>query len=292
MLVHRLRRVSHANHVALARSAPHDQGISQDHRRGRRDERRSVHDHQNRLRGSVTHYSGAGSRDLSAFFDLLFELEPEWLELWVRCEREYRDVAPWIVLRTMARDLPDTDPDFRAVLDVLEYQIGGDASVDELILGAFLTELGPPSEFARRWGPRLGPGLRAALDQRIRGEVKRTGWAYTGFVSALAVENTAAGEVLRQHIADWEELIPHGFMADLVRAAIVWLATPGGRADVSSLLATLEDAYGNDSEVEELIATGFVENLPYPDEDGAELLTLLGPKLRAEYNAQRTSHQI
>jgi hypothetical protein len=40
-------------------------------------------------------------------------------------------------------------------------------------------------------------------------------------------------------------------------------------------------------EVDELIATGFVENLPYPHEVGAEMLELLGPKLRAEYRLQR-----
>jgi hypothetical protein len=235
--------------------------------------------------------AGDSTGDLTAFVDLLVELEPQWMELWTRCERDYRDLAPWIVLRTIARDLSDTDPDFRSVLDILEYQFGRDAAVDELILGAFLTRLRPSATQAGR--PHLGPDLRAALDLRIQGEGKRVGWAYSAFVTDLAVENPAVAEVLREHLADDDgEVLPHILMDDLVRAAIVWLSTDDGRASVVSLLAALEHVYGHDYEVDELIATGFVENLPYPDEDGAELLNLLGPKLRAEYNAERPSHQI
>lgn len=58
------------------------------------------------------------------------------------------------------------------------------------------------------------------------------------------------------------------------------------------MLADLDDADGHDDEVDELIATGFVENLPYPDEEGAEMLELLGPKLHAEYNVERPRHRI
>ena len=95
-------------------------------------------------------------------------------------------------------------------------------------------------------------------------------------------------DVLREHLADEEdELLPHMFMADLVRAATGWLSTEDGRAALVSVLTAFDDAYGHDYEVDELIATGFVENLPYPHEVGAEMLELLGPKLRAEYRLQR-----
>lgn len=99
--------------------------------------------------------------------------------------------------------------------------------------------------------------------------------------------------MLREHLADEEdELLPHMFMADLVRAATGWLSTEDGRAALVSVLTAFDDAYGHDYEVDELIATGFVENLPYPHEEGAEMLSMLGPKLRAEYNHERPAHQI
>jgi len=98
---------------------------------------------------------------------------------------------------------------------------------------------------------------------------------------------------LREHLADEDgELLPHMFMADLIRAATEWLRSEDGRAVLASVLASFEDAYGHDYEVDELIATGFVEALPYPHDKGAELLAMLGPKLRAEYNLERPAYKI
>jgi len=98
---------------------------------------------------------------------------------------------------------------------------------------------------------------------------------------------------LREHPAGEEdELLPHIFMGDLVRAVVACLNTPEGSESVVALLAAFEDACGHDYEIDELIATGFVENFPFPYEDGAEMLTMLGPKLRAEYAILFSGHEI
>jgi hypothetical protein len=53
-----------------------------------------------------------------------------------------------------------------------------------------------------------------------------------------------------------------------------------------------KDASGDDHQVDNLTALGFVENLPLPYQKGADMLTILGPRLRADYALLFPGHQI
>jgi hypothetical protein len=81
----------------------------------------------------------------------------------------------------------------------------------------------------------------------------------------------------------------HAFLAD---AAFRQLdnhrsGDPVAADEVRRVLDLLEAELGAGRAVDEAIAVSFVENLPYPEQPGADIADLLGPKLRAEYDRQR-----
>jgi hypothetical protein len=86
--------------------------------------------------------------------------------------------------------------------------------------------------------------------------------------------------LLDEHLEDnYDQILPHLFLADVVRFAIEDVANPATRR----ALEHLEVAFtSGDEERQELISTGFVENLPAVGEPGDELRDRLGPALRAE----------
>jgi hypothetical protein len=237
----------------------------------------------------------------TALADRIVGSAPWWREIWVNHKRMYGGQAPEAFLRTIAfmtyprllpRGIKDDLPTGQT-LDLLESAFGADEVTDRLIADSFLKNFGSPFEHVVDPASRLGPQLAAELARQRAGVGLPVTSPRQDFINALAASHPPVGQVLREHLIDWDdELIPNIFMNDLVLAAIVWLSTDEGRESVASILVGLEDAWGRDYEVDELIATGFVEGLPYPGEEGAELLELLGPKLRAEYNAERPSHQI
>ena len=61
-----------------------------------------------------------------------------------------------------------------------------------------------------------------------------------------------------------------------------------GRTElVRPLIQFLEAEFGVDEDVDNVIAVSFVEMLPGAGEPGVEIVGLLGPKLRAEYDRQQ-----
>jgi hypothetical protein len=58
-------------------------------------------------------------------------------------------------------------------------------------------------------------------------------------------------------------------------------------AEVREVFDLMENEFGLDEAVDELISTSFVENMPYPKEPGAHIVRLLGPKLTAVLHRQR-----
>ncbi len=235
----------------------------------------------------------------ASFADLV-EAVPTWTTIWLDHQRAHTAQAPESFLRTVAylsptrigADRPFHDLDAEAAFAFLESRFGVDPTIDSLIAVSFLANILQSEVFSTEATSYLGVKLRAELERQLVGAGIGVPTPYLDLVNDLAARHEAVAEVLREHLIDDDEVLPHIFMSDLVRAAIVWLGTADGRAHVVAALASLEDAYGYDYEVDELIATGFVESLPYPDEDGAEMLELLGPKLRAEYNLERPSHRI
>ena len=231
-----------------------------------------------------------------AFVDLLVEAEPWWSDSWAYHRDNFGVQAPAAFLRTVAMlgtaRLAAGGPDLDAVhatLSFLESQFGADPVVDTLITDAYLAHLPDPALLGFDVAGALGPRLAEQLARVRRGEAVSVRSAADALIPDLATADPAFASVLRTHLADWGELLPTSYLSDLVRACTAWIGSGEAtdRARVESVLAALDAAYGHDFEVDELIATGFVENLPYPHEDGAAMLTLLGPRLRAEYQAER-----
>jgi len=93
--------------------------------------------------------------------------------------------------------------------------------------------------------------------------------------------------LLDEHIKDnFGELLPTLFFGDLTRyiMALLERAQWGElmpRRELKDLLQYLEDSYASgDKNVQDLVALGFLENLPNPGEDGASIRNMLGPKLQ------------
>jgi len=85
------------------------------------------------------------------------------------------------------------------------------------------------------------------------------------------------------------EALPQFFLDEATRH-LTERAAGGDEAAVSELtrLADLLEAeHGTDRELDDLISSGFVALLPYPNENGGDLVRLLGPKLRADLETQR-----
>ena len=100
------------------------------------------------------------------------------------------------------------------------------------------------------------------------------------FVYDLVDEAPGLRPLLDEHLDDnYGDVLPHLFLADFVRFAVGHLEDPV----TLGALEHLEHAFrAGDDERQELISTGFVENLPAVGEPGDELRTKLGRALRAE----------
>ncbi len=105
------------------------------------------------------------------------------------------------------------------------------------------------------------------------------------FINDLVEEVPTLRPLLQEHLEDnYDEILPHLFLADVLRWA---LANPGDDA-TTTVFGYLDQAFrSGDEERQELIATGFLENLPRRGEVGWEVRSRLGPALQAE--AERVS---
>ncbi len=165
---------------------------------------------------------------------------------------------------------------------VHEQEYGRDPAVDDLIRTNVLGML-PPGIGALDTDGLLGPKLAAALREQ-RGW--RAGPGVAAFVSRLVAAVPALEPLARENaFGDHGDVLVHPLLGDVVAREVDNLRQ--GRVDeVRAVLDVLEAEFAGAAE--EPIAVSFVENLPYPDEPGAELVDLLGPRLRAELERQRS----
>ena len=96
-----------------------------------------------------------------------------------------------------------------------------------------------------------------------------------------------------EHLAFYEEMLPYVWLSEL-RAFLIessatprwWPASPARRRSrdtVRAVMAALESEYEQgDEQTRSLIALGFLESLPPPNERGGWLWDDLGPLLREE----------
>jgi len=111
------------------------------------------------------------------------------------------------------------------------------------------------------------------------------------FAKELVEEVPELHSLLTRHLSENDELLPHVFFGDLTRL-IIDLHRKARKENQGSddskfllrkILHKLEEGMGsNDEDVQELIATSFLENL-YPEDDSYESLkSLFGPSLLKE----------
>ncbi len=108
------------------------------------------------------------------------------------------------------------------------------------------------------------------------------------FAGELVAGIGGAEEVLRSHVEDNDEVLPHVFLGDLMPWLIDELERPGGPARVGEIVDRLERGFAHGPEsVDNLVAVSFLEVLPRPGERGAELRGMLGSACAAHVDEWR-----
>ncbi|MGF1661887.1 MAG: hypothetical protein ACFCVG_05370 [Kineosporiaceae bacterium] len=167
---------------------------------------------------------------------------------------------------------------WRRMWEFLEAEYGRTPDQDILIESALLRLPGrydPHQELRDDVGPKLIGALNRDLD-----------------FHADPVEDAFLTELRRRFpeletyvqdntYGDHATLLAQPFLADVVRH-VVGLHTSGDQrhhARAQEILGAIADHVGSDRRVEDLIATGFVENLPDPGRQGADIVRRLPPAL-------------
>ncbi|EGR0752212.1 hypothetical protein D8T32_14895 [Vibrio vulnificus] len=89
--------------------------------------------------------------------------------------------------------------------------------------------------------------------------------------------------VYDEHIADYDELLEHVFMADVTRFAECLFAQKSHSDTLSRLIMFIDKAYSSDDEeLKELISVSFLENISKKDKTYLEFISLLSPELKLE----------
>ena len=110
------------------------------------------------------------------------------------------------------------------------------------------------------------------------------------FVRQLAGISPVLDAMLEEHLKDnFGEILPHVFLGDITRHAVAMCENAesgrslGAQRELKSLLDSMEHAYATgNTEVQELIAASFLENLPANGEPGSALRLMIGPKLSGQ----------
>ena len=76
-------------------------------------------------------------------------------------------------------------------------------------------------------------------------------------------------------------------LADIMRWMIKDLSQSTDSLVVRRILKQLECGFEEEEDLQTLFVCGFLENLPYPDEQGAEIHKLLGPRMKAYLSRMR-----
>ncbi|MEQ7127171.1 hypothetical protein ABN034_21860 [Actinopolymorpha sp. B11F2] len=232
------------------------------------------------------------SQQVEALLTRLTQAVPGLASMLSEHRQQFGHQAPRAFLRTAAfvtaagyqsRD-PDSAGQFQELLDLLESEVGRDDETDALIAGSFLANLPLGDDPRGSVDAILGPSLRSLLDRRPSITA-----SHRAIQRLVAAEPALIGE-LNEHLETYDELLPHVFMGELIDRLTEWIGSgqEPALARVRNVLSTLEDEYGKDFEVDELIAASFLEDLPERGEPGSGILDLLGPKLGKELNRQRS----
>lgn len=175
----------------------------------------------------------------------------------------------------------------QALLSFLESELRADPESGELIEHYYAEYLPEPGDRAVGMLELLGPELRAARERQLLEDDLAVPDSTVDFLRRLAAAVPSLRERVAAHFERFNgKPLPHAFVGEIVFEA-AGLVAAGRAALVRPLLGFLEAEYGVDEDIDNVIDVSFVEMLPDRGESGAEILDLLGPKLRAEYQRQR-----
>lgn len=173
-------------------------------------------------------------------------------------------------------------------MEFLTTEFGQDRDVDNIIENGFLPHFYQRGEDG--WDPAelLSAPMRATIDADRTWRAHPTVQAFVDRLIEALPE--FAGDADEARSGDHQDVLAFSFLASVVFRLQEALAAGehDAPARATSAFALLDHEFGHDPEVDEVIALGAVENLPSPEEDGAQLNTYLGPRLRAELERQRT----
>jgi hypothetical protein len=112
-----------------------------------------------------------------------------------------------------------------------------------------------------------------------------TKFTYDSFPENLRASVPGFERVYDEHLADYDELLPHVLLGDLVRFLSNEVALHGPEsAALRQAMLLLEQAMASaDPRLEELVAVSFLENLDADDPSFPVITSLLGPRLEEQF---------
>lgn len=110
------------------------------------------------------------------------------------------------------------------------------------------------------------------------------------FVHSLVALVPGLKTLYDEHISEYDELLPHVFFGDLTRHVVALWSSAGthpsagpARSELQAILSDLEKGMESpDTDIQELIAVSFLENLDFSDPILNGFESQLGPQLRRE----------
>jgi hypothetical protein len=112
-----------------------------------------------------------------------------------------------------------------------------------------------------------------------------TALTYETFPELLRQAVLGFDRVYEEHLADYDEVLPHVLLGDLVRFLSQEIERDGPEsAALKQVVPLMERAMGSaDSRLQELVAVSFLENLEAEDPGFGAVRCLFGPRLEEQY---------
>jgi hypothetical protein len=120
-----------------------------------------------------------------------------------------------------------------------------------------------------------------------------TGLTYQNILEVLRTSVPGLAQLYEEHLAKYDEPLPHVLFGDLVRFLEQEVRLNGPYSPVlAQAIGVLERAMGSqDPKLQELVAVSFIENLEPESPTLGAFRRLFGPNLAAQSSAYRAGHK-
>jgi hypothetical protein len=108
---------------------------------------------------------------------------------------------------------------------------------------------------------------------------------YARFPEQLRTQVPGFDRIYDEHVRDYDEVLPHVLLGDLVRFLLDEVRVQGTRSTaLREAMILLERGMGSaDPKLQELVAVSFLENLDPEEQAFPAIRTLFGPYLEEQY---------